>query len=275
MEILSVPISVNWHLSSKCNYNCKYCFGHFQESNNFLGLEMSKRLLEHLSLQGTQKISFSGGEPLLCPYLGKILVEAKNLGMTTMVITNGSLLTKKWLKIHSSKLDWLGLSIDSASEDVHLNLRRGTGNHVELISNLIPLIKQTGIKLKINTVVTKYNWNEDMNAIIEKFQPQRWKVFRFLPIFGENDRFIPELQISEDHFQQFITKHKKMNPISEDNSDMYGSYLMIDPKGRLFQNTNGILRYSNPIIEIGINSAIEDLKWNYQRFLKRGGCYDW
>ncbi|MHA1169282.1 MAG: hypothetical protein ACTSRU_15755, partial [Candidatus Hodarchaeales archaeon] len=30
------PVSVNWHLWPRCNYNCKFCFGKFKQIDNAL-----------------------------------------------------------------------------------------------------------------------------------------------------------------------------------------------------------------------------------------------
>jgi len=270
-----IPISVNWHLSPRCNYHCKYCFGHFRGIDTYLDINDSKALIEQLANVGTKKITFSGGEPFLNPHLGKIITYAKKLDLTTMIVSNGSLTTKKWLDEHEHSLDWLGLSVDSASELVQKQLGRGTGSHVALTKNLVEMIEKYEIRLKINTVITSYNWKEDLHSLILGLQPERWKVFQFLPILGENNLFINQLRISDIKFESFTKKHEDLLPITEKNSDMYGSYIMIDPIGRLFQNTFGTLRYSDPILKIGILRTLQNLGWDKKTFISRNGLYNW
>lgn len=61
----------------------------------------------------------------------------------------------------------------------------------------------------------------------------------------------------------------------EDNEDMTGSYAMVDPAGRFFDNTAGHYRYSRSILSVGIADAWQDIRFDAQRFEERGGIYDW
>ena len=64
---------------------------------------------------------------------------------------------------------------------------RGKGNHLETFVNLSQLCRKHNVKFKVNTVVCRYNIDEDMNAMLEKVAPFRWKCFQVLVIEGEND----------------------------------------------------------------------------------------
>jgi MoaA/NifB/PqqE/SkfB family radical SAM enzyme len=75
-------------------------------------------------------------------------------------------------------VDWIGLSIDSADEKVEVALGRGNGGHVKKILELAKVIHKAGIKLKINTTVTRLNWQEDIRPLIRLLKPDRWKVFQ-------------------------------------------------------------------------------------------------
>lgn len=50
---------------------------------------------------------------------------------------------------------------------------------------------------------------------------------------------------------------------------------MVDPAGRFFDNANGTHNYSRPILEVGINAAIEVVNYDLPKFLARGGQYNW
>jgi len=110
----------------------------------------------------------------------------------------------------------------------------------------IERIKFYEYDLKINTVVNKYNCREDMSDFIQGADPKRWKVLQVLPIKGQNDNGIDDMKISKEDFQYFIDIHKGVKcMIPEDNEAMIGSYVMVDPPGRFFDDVKGFLHIAS------------------------------
>ena len=173
------------------------------------------------------------------------------------------------------EIKWIGLSLDSSNELIQYQLGRGNGSYVQDIIKKCEMIKSAGIRLKINSVITKLNFNEDMGWLIDCINPDRWKVFQVLEIEERNCHSIQDLMLSQGEFESFIKKHESLNPISENNSNMIDSYVMIDPKGSFYQNNGNIYVFSSPILEVGISSALSEVKYNYDKFLERGGLYAW
>ena len=92
----SYPPSVNFHLWEPCNMRCRFCFATFQDvkqtvlPRGHLPREQALVVVEQLAAAGFDKITFAGGEPTLCPWLGELIALAKQRGLTTMLVTNGS-----------------------------------------------------------------------------------------------------------------------------------------------------------------------------------------
>lgn len=278
---IDYPISVNLVVTTKCNYNCRFCFGRYR---SFLSNIDDSRIMEIpklLANVGAQKITFEGGEPLCHPRLLELIVEAKKRGLITGLVANGNLLTKTYLRRLSGSLDWLGLSIDSASERVETELGRGFGNHVEHTLRIARWAYDMGINLKINSVVTKLNYRENMSSLIKRIAPVRFKAFQMLKIKGENDLSLKGLEISSKEFGIFVKNHIGLSNdgidfIPETNDDMMGSYIMILPDGRFFNNSNHVHTYGDhTVFEIGAEKAFKSIKWNVRKFLDRGGLYKW
>lgn len=61
--------------------------------------------------------------------------------------------------------------------------------------------------------------------------------------------------------------------VPESNELMRGSYVMIDPLGRFYDNVTGRHRYSRRILEVGIEAALGDVVVDTGRFVERGGRY--
>lgn len=281
-DIAHKLISVNYHLTNACNYQCRFCFARFPQSHEILSLKKAKKLVTQLSRHGTEKITFVGGEPLLYPRLGDLLTFTKKLGITTMIVTNGSLVNKSFLERYGSYIDWIGFSIESSIERVEEKLGRrlkgrikGKINHVQNIRFLVPLARKFNIKIKINTVVTTLNWHEDMRWLIKELNPQRWKVFQVLKIRGENDGEVDALLLTQKQFTYFVKTHNELNPITESSDSIKGSYVMIDPIGRFFDDITGSIRYSRPILEVGVIDSFKEVSFSIKKFNERGGKYNW
>lgn len=268
---------------------CKFCFATFQDVKHSIlpkGHLLKEQAIEvvlQLADIGFEKITFAGGEPTLCPWLPELIRTAKNAGMTTMIITNGSKLSDEFLLTNKSHLDWIAVSIDSLNLETNIEIGRAISGKTPLTvtyyKNLMNRIKSFGYGLKINTVVTNNNFTENLSEIIEYAQPKRWKILQALPIQGQNDDKIDSLQVTPKQFYHFIDTHKKMeaitNIIPETNNDMKGSYAMVDPAGRFYDNAKGKHNYSRPILEVGARIAIQQVNYDFNKFVERSGIYDW
>lgn len=278
--------AVSYHLWKHCNMRCKFCYATFQDiAKDYLpkGHQTKAETLQmvrYLAEAGVEKITFAGGEPTLCKWLPELVIEAKAQGLTTSIITNGSRITDAYLDRFEGKLDWMGISIDSLDGNVNLMTGRAiVGKHAidaDWYYQLIEMVKGRGLKFKLNTVVHALNAEEDMNGFIDEVQPARWKVFQVLPIEGQNSGSVEELLISKTRFENFVARHDHQKAlVPEDNESMTGSYLLIDPAGRLFENSKGKHTYSRQVAEVGMAEALRDINLNLDRFYARGGVYNW
>lgn len=269
--------SVNWHITTKCNYKCKFCY--IQNLNDeTLEISTANKIFEKLKSLHIEKINFVGGEPLLNPQIFNIMKIAKKMGFTVSITTNGSLLNKKIINKLSSYVDWIGISIDSADELIEKKLGRGFGNHVKHVEEISKYIKTQNIKLKLNTTVTKYTVNEDMKTFVGKISPDRWKVFQFLHIKGQNDYYVSKLSVTDEEFDHFKKLNEKVElsgekkPVFENCNAMLDSYFMISPSGNIILNHNGV--YNERLLDSINFDNIADLI-NPTKYYARGGLYDW
>ena len=75
-----------------------------------------------------------------------------------------------------------------------------------------------------------------------------------------------------EEFIEFVDKHRELCPVVEDNDLMAESYVMIDAAGRFFQNTHGIYKYSDRILDVGIWKALWQVGFSWKKLVRRGGC---
>lgn len=272
--------TASFHIVKPCNMSCKFCYATFQDMKGVRQLHKSdvKTILDKLKRAGLQKVTLAGGEPMLYKHLDNCINYAKDIGLTTSIITNGSLITGGWLDKMKYTLDWIGISIDSIDDKTLTKIGRTTTKKFPFYwyVDLINAIKERKFKLKINTVVNTYNYNEDLNEFISWAQPDRWKVFQALKVEGQNDKQWDEIKVTDDQFNKFIERHSKQKSlVPENNEYMRGSYLLIDPQGRLFENSLGKHTYSRSLVDNNIEDCLSDIQLNREMFEKRGGIYAW
>jgi radical S-adenosyl methionine domain-containing protein 2 len=175
------------------------------------------------------------------------------------------------------------LSIDSLHATTNVIVGRSVDRRIvpdgEFYRNLAYRLTSAGIRLKVNTVVSAANWEENFSDFMAEVKPERWKVLQVLHVAGENDAAFPACTISAEQFGAFISRHRALVRdgllVPEDNEAMTGSYLMVDPLGRFFDNASGAHRYSSPIWSVGWGAALAEIAVCARRFEARGGVYDW
>ncbi|WP_094227754.1 viperin family antiviral radical SAM protein [Methanolobus psychrotolerans] len=191
--------SINWHITLKCNYNCKFCSVKKQKSTITEILD-AETILFRLYDMGFEKINLVGGEPLLYPFIYDITKIAKKMGFVITLRTNGSLLTSSKIAILSPYLDWIELPLDSSKEEIEKELGRGCGKHIQNIQRVSNILKCTDVKLKINTIITKLNCKEDLKPFIRALNPDKWEIFKAPNI---KDEIYSKFLISDQEFLNY------------------------------------------------------------------------
>ncbi len=276
----SYGMTINLHITNYCNMRCKGCYSHMYKNKNLKEkdwIKIIEKLAKELKEIEIKKINFVGGEPTLVPYLPNLVKKAKDLGFTTSIVTNGYLITKDYLKKFDNSLDLIGLSVDSLKKETLLFLGRHVNYKILDYYKICFDIKEQNISLKINTMVSNYNYKENFTEFITKIKPIRWKVFQFLPIKGENDLYTPMLSINKEKFGLFKNINKDANKVCpviyEDNHTMIGSYIMVDSEGYPFTNINYKIKRGLNLLEYELLSQLDELKFDFEKFKQRGGIY--
>lgn len=291
LSFQSLPPAVNWHFWPHCNYGCKFCFASFEDlpKEGTLSREKALQVPTLLAQAGAQKITFVGGEPMLCKHLPDLLEEAKRNGLTTCMVTNATNLTDEFLELNSRNLDWVGISIDASKDELHAkigrankrDLSKGVSHHLSDAELAWERCRVRGIRMKLNTVVTRHNQDDDMRALVIRLKPERWKAFQVLPVAGQNDAKIDDLLISRENFRRWVNRHEEVRDheisfIAEDNDLMRGSYAMLDALGRFYDSSSGGHRYSRESILVsGVEKAWGEVSFDLIKFTLREGDYDW
>ena len=273
---------VNFHVINECNYRCKYCFGKF-DCHGALSIVDAKKTVDEIARYFREeniqapRINLAGGEPTIYKHLDELIDYIHSLGISVSIVTNGSRITKERIRAWKEKVACIGISIDSVDKETNLRIGRENGGSTLSLEDLRLIaeeIHNCGVALKLNTVVSKLNSNEELTELYRVAAPQRIKIFKMHLVKGVNDRAFP-LSVTESEFYRFCQRHKDFAPVCEKEGDMENSYVMIDPKGSLVLNDNGTYTeygslFSHPLSELMRLLPLEQRKYNI-RYQKEGG----
>jgi radical S-adenosyl methionine domain-containing protein 2 len=283
---------VNYHLIDACNFGCHYCYAHWPRPPA-LEIRKSPQRLERLIVNVAEyfspfepsnilattyswdslRLSLAGGEPFLAAELGDTVRLGRINGMQVSIISNGSRISDDFIRDFGPYVSWLGLSVDAPDTATSLLMgradRRGNTTDLVRLSEIIRRLRTVNpsIKIKINTVVTDVNASVDLRPFLAAVQPERWKVLRALPVHHGPT-------VEDDAFIGFLERHRDVPGMAiEDNKAMIGTYIMIDPWGRFFQNSDSGAgsgyRFSDPILEVGVAEAFAQIHFDPAGFADR------
>lgn len=109
------PVVV-WNVSRRCNLHCVHCYSssknrHYPDELTF---EEGERLLDDLAEFGVPTVLFSGGEPLMRADVLELAAHARDLGMRTVLSTNGTLIDDSMAeRIAEAGFSYVGVSLDA------------------------------------------------------------------------------------------------------------------------------------------------------------------
>jgi radical S-adenosyl methionine domain-containing protein 2 len=276
-----LPQTINYHFINKCNANCRYCFA---PKNTELTIPDQLRIIKLIAEAPLEsgidrrRINFVGGEPTLARHLPLLLETSRDLGISTSIVTNGTLLDDSVLFGHVVPLlEMIGLSVDVPCPLIHTAIGRHPAwapmSQNEIV-RIAERIHKAGVLLKLNTVVSKFNVDIDMRQFVKAIKPARWKLFQVCCLDGLNEKRTREVEIDEETFDRFVKRHRSLTRhgimIQPESSEiMRSSYVMIAPDGRFFDSICGRYRFGRRILDVGVETAFEDVYFSLREFKHR------
>lgn len=217
-------------ITSRCNLDCDYCV--LEDSPDQIASELNLfsklNLIDHLyhSL-GFRRLTFSGGEVLIAggkprkqfvQILNHLKVyKSKNLedNLEVRMYTNALLLNDEVADAMIGVVDLVAINIDSSDGAQLENFgRKGRlgATYLERVVEVMRLLAERGIPLKIHSVVGKLNHRtlpEQINSIWKSVEEssvevKKWKFYQYMSYDDpERDR---RHMISLEEFEKFISK---------------------------------------------------------------------
>ncbi|MCB9079387.1 MAG: TIGR04053 family radical SAM/SPASM domain-containing protein [Anaerolineaceae bacterium] len=182
------PFMIIWETTNACDLSCRHCRAQAIPEHDPLGLNTAdaKRLLEQVESFGTPRpiFIFTGGDPFKRADLFELLTYGSELGLMMAVSPSGTpLLNEANLqKIKACGAKAMSLSLDGSTPERHDDFRRVPGSF-ELTTRGWQLARQIGLKLQLNTTVTRYNLTDLPNIfrLVTEYGAMTWSLFFLVP----------------------------------------------------------------------------------------------
>jgi sulfatase maturation enzyme AslB (radical SAM superfamily) len=195
-------------LTSLCNLNCEYCFKEAGASH--IDPDLVKRVLRQARSWGASRVTYTGGEPALYPWLDQTLVETGALGYRFAVVTNGWHFSRivPLLKTTRDALNHVFFSVDSATQVAHDQIR-GAGSF-ERIMNAVDLCRTEALPFSFLAVVNRKNFHEmeQLSVMAERLGAVGIRFGHLLPTSEVLDR---QLSLSADERRMAERQAQKLD----------------------------------------------------------------
>lgn len=152
------------YLTNACNLHCPHCYMYSGvRQDNELTLEEIKELLRNYKIFGGLYVTMTGGEICTRKDLISILKYAKELGLLTDILTNGTLWNDELVNNVANLVNRVQISVDGYNEIVNAKIR-GKGNWKKSLDAVEKFLKH-GVKTEI--AITPAFDNDLNNSVYE------------------------------------------------------------------------------------------------------------
>lgn len=265
------PDIATFRITSRCNNNCKYCFGPQKNLDEMSFLKLQE-LFHIFSKNGVKAIVLTGGEPLVREDFEEIIKELKSHNFKIFLDTNGDLFFK-YSDLIAENVDVLGLPIDFPNDSYR------NSDNLNTILKILNFFKDNSKKpvIRIGTVVTKDNINEleKIGDLIKDYPIDIWKICEFIP----QNNAVKNKSLLEVSPQQFDETAQKIKDKFSDyfkiaiskRKNRTNAYFFVASNGEVFMPVDDF----NTCREIKIGNIFdENIVENWGKFVSENNYQD-
>lgn len=272
------PNQATLYVTSKCNFQCNFCVrqhGGIEQAPDMTVDTVGNLLFKFPTIIGVCVCGF--GEPLLADNLIPILQCLKERKMFVGLITNGSLLNRRFDALKEQSLGYISVSLNAWNADMHEATTK-TKTWEEVIDGIKMVVDYKKITLYVSYVLTKKNLC-DVEHIIElvgKLGVSNVHFHNILPHFDENENGkFDELVLTKDDADTIETLKSldkknivKRWPILIDGSG--GNNSCNFPYRSIQINGNGNLGLCNSVIPCNkkYGNIMDYVVWNSESMMQ-------
>jgi radical SAM protein with 4Fe4S-binding SPASM domain len=210
------PINASFETTTKCNEKCLHCYRSctLNPQEQELDLENTKKLLKTLYNNGIYNIELTGGELLMNNNISEIVKLSCEYFGSVSFLTNGTMITKKFLNILEPYKERISIQIplESYDEDIH-DTFRGLKGSAKRTKRNIKMCSERGFKVRTSTMMTPYNLStleETARFAIEELNVQNFGLSSILPL-GRGKDYINSWKYTDEELSKFVLDSSNMS----------------------------------------------------------------
>jgi radical SAM protein with 4Fe4S-binding SPASM domain len=168
MGCIGFPAHLVWEVTGACNLRCIHCHATSgkAEKDELTTYEGKKFIDELIKCDEFRMLVYTGGEPLVRPDLFELMEHSKNVGLTNVIATNGTLITEEVAyKLKESGVVGVAVSLDSSVSYIHNQIRK-SDSAFDLALQGMRNVKKAGMLMQINATAMEYNF-DTLNELLE------------------------------------------------------------------------------------------------------------
>lgn len=210
------PFMIIWETTHACDLACRHCRAEAQPEHDPLSLttEEAKRLLDQAESFGRPRpiFIFTGGDPFKRADLFELVRYASQIGLPPAVSPSGTpLLTAENLRrLKQAGARAISLSLDGSSAERHDDFRQVPGSFAWTMNGW-QAARAMGLKLQLNTTVTRYNLDDLANIfrLVQEIGAMTWSLFFLVPTGRgrHEDEISPAEYEAVMHFLYDVSKY--------------------------------------------------------------------
>ena len=130
LESSGIPIArVIWDLTYACPLRCKHCYSESgRRPARMLDRKRMRRVAEVIIAAGPERVSFSGGEPLVVPWWDEAADRLRRAGIPVTVFTSGWVMNEAVAERLAASVAAVTVSVDGADQSTHDAIRGRAGS---------------------------------------------------------------------------------------------------------------------------------------------------
>jgi radical SAM protein with 4Fe4S-binding SPASM domain len=143
------PKILGWEITNSCNLKCPHCYNPpSRHKEAELTTSECIQVIDSAAKLGTERIGWTGGEPLLREDLEDLITYAgDNHGITSGITTNGVLLNKeRAIRLNDAGVQSMQISLDGTTAERSWRIRRTTDEEFESVIEAVRISLELGIK---------------------------------------------------------------------------------------------------------------------------------